>query len=157
MGPHHPGRCIQKNEREPVEHLGCAKPDVFVGSLIDRRLELFSERLSDDRMDTVGTDDEIDAQGCDVRDVGLESQVDAHFGCAIGENLEQILSARRSKAVPVRDETTTAEMMDLDLSPMLETVDERGVGRSVGIPEVSNVSSEKTTPKPKASPSEFRS
>ncbi len=55
-------RVLAKRQRQALEHLAGPVPGEAIGEQLDRRLELRRHRAADDRIRSVGADDEVGAR-----------------------------------------------------------------------------------------------
>ena len=110
MGLEPAARCFLKVEGEGVKTLGCAEPDKAAGAQINVGLVDMRILLPDAAVQAVAGDHQVGVQQFVVRRVGGKAQIDAQFGTARLQDVEQAQPADAAKAVAARDDALIADM-----------------------------------------------
>ncbi len=149
-------RCLHEGERESVEDLRGAQPDVLVPAEPDLRTEAVGVPLAHPAVDTVAGDDQVGVgQSVTVGDLVLVLDVYAQGPGALGEEVQQLPAAdaeslvavvRRRTVTDVRDPVAPADRVLLDDArrlriPLVQFVEETppvrhppSVGRTGRVP-----------------------
>src|ERR1700679_1038975 len=118
-------------ERERVERLGDAEPDVAIGADEKIGSELIGVSVTDLRIETVGGHDEVGVRELEVGiDVLLECELHAKRLATPLQDVQELLAADADKTVTARALSRALED-ELDIVPMVEGVSD--LRRALGV------------------------
>ena len=128
-------RGLLEGEGEGVEALVRAEPDEAALAQLDLGLEGGGMTRADGAVETIGGDDELRVDPIDFLHVGLEHELHAERLAARLQDVEETPAADAAETVAAGSDGAALEV-DVDVVPVMERLDDAGMGLGVGGGEV---------------------